>query len=242
MAHDIQMPLALDDIEVPEGRRTINAQSVKRLAESIEKIGLRHPVTVRRKGDAYILVAGLHRMEAFKKLGREHIPAVISSFTNTDARLWEIAENLHRADLSKLERDENVAEWVRLTEAKRDSNDKMSRESGGQEGGAAAASRELGMDTRDVQRAVKVDSLSEEAKDAAREHGLDDNRSALLEAAKEATPAAQVAKVIQLKDRAVSTKTWRDDFERLWARGTDDDHRWARGVIDEPVMDGRFGS
>lgn len=241
MSRDINMPLAIDDIEIAGGRRTINAKTVKRLAESIDQIGLRHPVTVRRKGDNYILVAGAHRIEAFKKLGREHIPAIICSFTNADARLWEIAENLHRADLTKLERDENVAEWVKLTEEKQHSADKMSDKSrGGQEGGAAAASRELGMSERDVQRAVKVDALSDEAKDAAREHGLDDNRSALLEAAKEPTPEAQVAKVIQFKDRAVSVKTWRDDFDRLWARGTADDHQWAREKIDKPVMDARF--
>ena len=33
-----------------------------------------------------------------------------------DARLWEIAENLHRADLTALERDRELAEWIRLTD------------------------------------------------------------------------------------------------------------------------------
>lgn len=32
-----------------------------------------------------------------------------------DARLWEIAENLHRAELTVQERAEHIAEWVRLT-------------------------------------------------------------------------------------------------------------------------------
>jgi hypothetical protein len=31
-------------------------------------------------------------------------------------RLWEIAENLHRAELSVLERSEHIAEWVRITD------------------------------------------------------------------------------------------------------------------------------
>lgn len=240
MSRDIQMPLALDEIAVPEGRRSINQQTVKRLAESIDKIGLRHPISVRRKGEGYVLVAGLHRMEAYRKLGHEHIPATISSFTNADARLWEIAENLHRADLSKLERDENVAEWVKLTEQVSRQID-AKPQGGRPEGGVRAASRELGIPEADARRAVHVASLSDEAKEAAREHGLDDNRSALLEAAKEPTPERQAAKILSFKDRAVSTKTWRDDFEKLWARGTDDDHRWARERIDAPVMDaGRF--
>lgn len=237
---DINMPIGLDEIEVPDGRRAVNAQTVKRLADSIDKIGLRHPITVRRKGEQYILVAGLHRMEAYRKLGREHIPAIISTFTNADARLWEIAENLHRADLTKLERDENVAEWVRLTEEKQSAQNAPKGLGHRPQGGVNDAARELGMERTDVQRAVRVDSLSDEAKEAARESGLDDNRSALLEAAKEPTPERQAAKILSFKDRAVSTKTWRDDFEKLWARGTDDDHRWAREAIDAPVMDARF--
>ena len=34
-------------------------------------------------------------------------------------RLWEISENLDRAELSALERAEQIAEWVRLTEGRR---------------------------------------------------------------------------------------------------------------------------
>src|SRR5262245_2993159 len=116
MSRDISMPIGIDEIVIPQGRRAVTARDVKLLAESINKIGLRHPITVRKKGDGYQLVAGLHRLEAFKKLGLEHIPATICSMTNANARMWEIAENLHRSELTKLERDENVAEWIRLVE------------------------------------------------------------------------------------------------------------------------------
>ena len=61
-------------------------------------------------------------------------------------------------------------------------------------GGVNAASRELGIDKYDAHRAVKVASLSPEAKKAARETGLDDNRKALLEAAR--APAEQQAAII----------------------------------------------
>ena len=40
------------------------------------------------------------------------------------ARLWEISENLHRADLSALERAEQIAEWVALTIPKQEPDDK----------------------------------------------------------------------------------------------------------------------
>src|SRR5690349_7292916 len=100
---DTQFPIAIDDITIGD-RRAVNAAAVKRLADSIDQIGLRHPITVREKGEKYLLVAGRHRLEAFRKLGREFVPASIVKRTNDEARLWEISENLHRADLTKLER------------------------------------------------------------------------------------------------------------------------------------------
>lgn len=205
MSRDIQMPITIEDIDIASGRREVNSATVKRLADSIDQIGLRHPITVREKGERYILVAGRHRIEAFKKLGREHIPATIAKMTNDEARLWEISENLHRADLSKLERDEQVAEWIRITE--KVSAQVAAKPQGGRpEGGVRAASRELGIDEDDGRRAVKVASLSAAAKDTAREEGLDNNRSALLRAAKEATPEAQVAALRTHKPEPAITK------------------------------------
>lgn len=196
MSRDIHMPITIDDIDIPDSRREVNAGAVKRLAESIDKIGLRHPITVREKGDRYVLVAGRHRIEAYKKMGIEYIPATIVKMTNDDARLWEIAENLHRAELTKLERDDNIAEWIKITE--RVSSQVAKKPEGGRpEGGVNAAARELGVDKDDAYRAVKVASLSDEAKDAARETGLDNNRSALLDAASKPTVAEQVASIHQ---------------------------------------------
>jgi hypothetical protein len=76
-------------------------------------------------------------------------------------RMWEISENLHRAELTKLEHDEQVAEWVRIS-------DKLSETRRGRpESGVSKASRELGLERMDASRAAKVDSLTPEAKDAA---------------------------------------------------------------------------
>jgi N6-adenosine-specific RNA methylase IME4 len=90
--------------EVPQSPAG-DAAAVKRLAQSIAQVGLRHPITVRRaEGDRYVLVAGRHRIEAYRKLGKEHIPAIISPLDDLEARLWEIDENLCRNELSPAER------------------------------------------------------------------------------------------------------------------------------------------
>lgn len=240
MAHDITMPIAFDDIDIGD-RRDVDPGTVRRLAESIDKIGLRHPVTVIRRGERYRLVAGRHRLEACRKLGREHVMATIVSMTNADARLWEIAENLHRAELTKLERAEQIDEWRRLTA------DKVSQvatpNSQPNEAGVRKTAEALGITKEEVTRASQIAGITPEARDAAHEAGpaVADSQAALLKIA-EQPPERQVATVHELKNRQgpVNVKTWRDDFQRLWARGTEDDHRWAREYIDAPVMGERF--
>lgn len=198
--------LYVDLIEVHNRLRDIDADAVGAIASSMEKIGLRTPISVRyfperpeqfpgTTDDALVLMTGAHRLEAAKKLGWEKIECfVYYEGDEIDAQLWEIAENLHRAELTALERDEQVALWVKLNA---DKLAQIAPVSGGRgnEGGVRAAARELGIERTDASRAVKVASLTDEAKEAAREVGLDDNRTALLQAAK-AAPEQQ-AKVIR---------------------------------------------
>lgn len=86
----------------------------------------------------------------------------------TDARLWEIAENLHRSELTVQERADQIAEWLRLTDGKLR---KLSAESGGRgnQGGVREAARQLNTDEKAVRNAVKIASITDEAKEAARE-------------------------------------------------------------------------
>lgn len=87
------------------------------------------------------------------------------------------AENLHRAELTALERDEQIARWIVLSDEKEKKLAQAAPEKGGRgkRGGVRAASRKLGIDRDDARRAKKVAGLSDEAKAAAREAGLDDN-------------------------------------------------------------------
>jgi ParB-like chromosome segregation protein Spo0J len=197
----------------PNPLRPLVDAEVKRLAASMQQIGMMTPITVRFFenvpsavfDDSYEIVAGRHRFAAAQSLGWEEIDAVEIECSDIDAKLWEIAENLYRAELTKLQHDEQVAMWIRLTNEKEVSAQVAPKPKGGRPaGGVRAAARDLGIDRDAASRAIKVASLSDEAKEAAREHGLDDNRTALLEAARETEPAAQVAKIIE---RATRTPT-----------------------------------
>lgn len=90
--------------------------------------------------------------------------------------------------LTVQERAEHIAEWVRITgdrEAAQVGPHKP-RKAGQQPGGINAAVRDLGITRQEAQRADKIAKLSPEAKEAAREAGIDDNQSALLRVAREA--------------------------------------------------------
>ena len=62
------------DIYVPVKRRaTLNPSTVQQLAQDMLQNGQKSPILVRRDGDRFVLVEGLHRLEACKALGEETI-------------------------------------------------------------------------------------------------------------------------------------------------------------------------
>ncbi len=204
--------LDITSIETHGRLRTVKEAGVEAVAASLASIGLRTPISVRyyeerpegmpgETVDALVLLTGAHRLEAARRLGWDRIECfVYFDGDEVDAQLWEIAENLHRSELTALEHDEQVALWVKLAAQKARQSDEPLR-GGAQpnEKGQAKAARELGISEPAARRAVKVASLSDEAKEAARAAGLDDNRSALLEAAKHIAPEEQVKAIKERK-------------------------------------------
>ena len=65
---------AIANIYVPVKRRaTLDPKKVQELAESILEVGLQTPIMVRKDGERFVLIEGLHRLEACKQLGEETI-------------------------------------------------------------------------------------------------------------------------------------------------------------------------
>jgi ParB family chromosome partitioning protein len=191
-----------DAIIVGERLRQVVPEEVEKTARSISKLGMRTPITIRFVEGKPLLVAGAQRLQAAKDLGWRSINAVEFVGDEREARMWEIAENLHRAELTLLECCEQMAEWVRLADEKPAQVDPVPERGGrGHTGGINQASRELGIERKAARRAVKIDSLAPEAKATAVKLGLADNQSALLEAAKAETADEQVEALKQRKER-----------------------------------------
>jgi ParB-like chromosome segregation protein Spo0J len=61
-------------IYVPTKRaKTLEPAKVEELAESMLEQGQQVPIRVREDGDRFVLVEGLHRLEALKALGEETV-------------------------------------------------------------------------------------------------------------------------------------------------------------------------
>ena len=70
--------IPIDEIYIPMKRRqTLDAGKVDALANDILENGLQNPIWLRRDAERYVLVQGLHRLEACRTLGERTIAAIL---------------------------------------------------------------------------------------------------------------------------------------------------------------------
>jgi ParB-like chromosome segregation protein Spo0J len=167
--------VAVNRIRANPHARTVDRVHVDRLAGSVAEIGLLEPIVARSLGDAYEVMAGLHRVEAFRKLGRQTIPAIIREADDLLAELVLIDENLRRLELSPAERTiatmRRKAIYVQLhPETAHGGDRKSSRQVGDLNEGARverftkATAEATGIGERTVQRdAARGEKLGEDA-------------------------------------------------------------------------------
>jgi hypothetical protein len=197
------------EIVVPDRlRKGIREDAVIALMDSIRQIGLREPPTIRidkdeNGGEYPVLIAGQHRVEACKRLKIERIDCVVFDGDAIDARLWEIAENLHRAELTPEERDEHILEWRRLTLGKVAAGGHLLGGSQPKEQGFRKTAADLGIGKETVREAVILSKLTDDARDAAEDADL--TRKERVKVAKE-PPDRQVAKVNKIAAEKKSKK------------------------------------
>ena len=99
--------IPVDQINILNPRER-NKGKFREVVDSIASVGLKRPITVSRRvkgsnGKAYDLVCGQGRLEAFKALGQDNIPAIVVDLTEEDCFLHSLIENLARRQHSPLE-------------------------------------------------------------------------------------------------------------------------------------------
>ena len=70
--------LKIEEIYVPVKRRaSMNQQTVEALATAILEEGQKVPIQVRHDGKRFILIEGLHRLEACRALGEDTVLGIL---------------------------------------------------------------------------------------------------------------------------------------------------------------------
>jgi len=95
-------------------RRTFDEVALAELTESIRCHGVIQPLSVRRVGGVYELIAGERRLRAAQAAGLGEIPCIIMTMDDTESGLVALVENLQRQDLDFLEEAMGISRLIRL--------------------------------------------------------------------------------------------------------------------------------
>jgi ParB family chromosome partitioning protein len=88
-------------------------ESLVDLAESFRKRGVLEPIIVRKHGASYQIIAGERRWRAAQIAGLKEIPALIREIPEEEIIIESLMENIHRKDLSDVERENAIHElWI----------------------------------------------------------------------------------------------------------------------------------
>ena len=253
------IPVRCIGLRITGAKRKTTEASKRALAASIAEIGMVNPITVARpvdslEGEQYQLIAGQNRLDAALSLGWETVPALITDLTEVDQEIWELDENLARAELTELERGEHLSRRKCLYEIKHPET--KQHVAGGVAKAASAksalahqsssfvqdAAAKTGISKRSVQVAIhRAESIAPEVKEVIRDMPEIADKGVELDALA-AVPEEQQMEVVERvksgeartvreaitpeQKRACPTKEeiWWSTMTGIWGKGTDEGH------------------
>ena len=159
----VSIPMDMIAQNPNQPRKYFDSHAMEDLKNSIKEFGLIQPVTVRRSGSEYELVAGERRFRACQMLGYEKIPAVVINTDSKNSALLSLLENLHREDLSFFEIAQSYENLIR--------NQGMSE---------LEASAKTGKSRLGIMNKIRLLKLSPFVKKLVREYDLSENQAKAL--------------------------------------------------------------
>ena len=113
--HDILTNIQLEDIAPNkyQPRQYFDDESLRDLKNSILEFGLLQPVTVRKTGTSYELIAGERRFRAAQLAGLDRIPAIVIKTDEKKSAILSLLENLQREDLTFFEVAQSYERLIR---------------------------------------------------------------------------------------------------------------------------------
>lgn len=144
-------------------RRSFDEEGLAELAASIRSCGILQPLTVRRAGEGYELVAGERRLRAARIAGLREVPCMVAQVGEEDSALLALMENLQRRDLDCWEEAQAIARLI--------SRYGLSQEE---------AARRLGRAQPTVANKLRLLRLPEDVRALLRENGLTERHARAL--------------------------------------------------------------
>ena len=89
-------------------RRVFRDAPLEELTESIRRHGILQPLSVRRVGTSYELIAGERRLRAAIRAGLTEIPCIVMQMTDQESAMTALVENLQRQDLDFIEEAQGI--------------------------------------------------------------------------------------------------------------------------------------
>ena len=92
-------------------RKIFTQQALEELADSIRVHGILQPLSARRVGTSYELIAGERRLRAAQLAGLTEIPCILMSMDDKESGMAALLENLQRQDLDFIEEAKGIS-WL----------------------------------------------------------------------------------------------------------------------------------
>ncbi len=94
-------------------RKVFRPETLDELAQSILAHGVLQPLSVRRVGSAYELIAGERRLRAAAQAGLTEVPCILLQMDEKESGIAAMVENLQRQDLDFVEEAMGIAALMR---------------------------------------------------------------------------------------------------------------------------------
>ena len=137
-------------------RTNFNEESLQELANSIKEIGIIQPLTVKKIGEFYEIVAGERRWRAGRLAGLKKIPVIIREFDELKTLEAALIENIQRVDLNPIE---EALTYKRFYDEFKLNQEEIAKKVGKSRSAVANAMRLINLDLR-VQNFIKEGKIS----------------------------------------------------------------------------------
>jgi ParB family transcriptional regulator, chromosome partitioning protein len=159
----VPVPLSEIMLSPTNPRQSFNAQRLEELTADVRRRGVQEPILIRPVTGAerkFQVVYGERRYRASEKAGKETVPAIVRPLTDEQVLELQIIENLQREDLHPLDEAEAFQRLYEMDLQEQHNHDKS----------IALVAARVGKEPDDIEKSLKLQSLTEAAKTAFRKN------------------------------------------------------------------------